>query len=159
MRKRIGAGRPGRWTTRCATAGFVVAAACLALACSDGSEPAARDDSPPASAEGRLSEPREPSPQEPGRERLARQGEKTYRSVCTACHGLDPTQAGSMGPAIAGASLELLQAKVLRNEYPPGYTPKRETRAMVALPHLEDELPALAAYLERAAEQGDSLQP
>ena len=154
MRKRTRAGRPGRWTARPATAGLVVAAAWLALGCSDGSERTAGGSSP-APAEGRLAEPRESSPQEPDRERLARQGEQTYRGVCTACHGLDPTQAGSMGPAIAGASLELLRAKVLRNEYPPGYTPKRETRAMVALPHLKDELPALAAYLERAAEQAE----
>jgi hypothetical protein len=41
----------------------------------------------------------------------------------------------------------LLSAKVLRNEYPAGYTPKRDTRAMAPLPHLERELPALAAYL------------
>ena len=32
---------------------------------------------------------------------------------------------GSVGPAVAGASRELIEAKVLRGEYPPGYTPKR----------------------------------
>jgi mono/diheme cytochrome c family protein len=83
---------------------------------------------------------------------LAARGEKVYRSACIACHAPDPTQPGPVGPEIAGSSLELLRAKVLRNEYPPGYAPRRETRAMVPLPHLEPDLPALAAYLARAAE-------
>ena len=38
---------------------------------------------------------------------------------------------------------------MLRNEYPPGYAPKRDTKAMIPLVHLEPELPALAAYLAR----------
>ena len=50
---------------------------------------------------------------------------------------MDPRTDGSLGPAVAGASLELLTARVLRAEYPAGYTPKRETRVMVPLPHLE----------------------
>ena len=65
----------------------------------------------------------------------------------------DPTQDGAVGPAIAGSSLELLQAKVLRNEYPPGYEPKRTTSNMVPLPHVEKDLPSLAAFL--AAADGD----
>ena len=36
----------------------------------------------------------------------------------------------------------------MRAEYPPGYTPKRDTRVMVAMPFLEKQIPALAAYLE-----------
>jgi hypothetical protein len=36
---------------------------------------------------------------------------------------------------------------VLRNEYPPGYVPKRDTRAMFPLVHRERDLPALEAYL------------
>ena len=82
---------------------------------------------------------------------LAVQGERTYRINCIACHHMDPSQEGALGPAIAGSSLELLRAKVIRNEYPPGYRPKRETQAMVPLPYLERDLPALAAYLAQAA--------
>ena len=78
---------------------------------------------------------------------LARKGRGTFESVCTACHARDPSQPGPVGPEIAGASLELLQAKVLRNEYPPGYVPKRDTQAMAPLLYLESELPALEAYL------------
>lgn len=79
---------------------------------------------------------------------LVKRGKVVYQTNCTACHSRDPNQAGPVGPAVAGSSLELLTAMVLRNEYPPGYTPKRDTNAMVALPHLKPEIPALAAYLE-----------
>jgi mono/diheme cytochrome c family protein len=78
---------------------------------------------------------------------LAKRGRAVYQANCTACHNNDPSQKGAVGPALAGSSLELLRTKVLRNEYPPGYTPKQATGQMVALPHLEPDLPALAAYL------------
>jgi mono/diheme cytochrome c family protein len=84
---------------------------------------------------------------------LAKRGAQVYQSNCTACHALDPTQAGPVGPPIAGSPLELLRAKVLRNEYPPGYTPKRDTKAMIPLAHLEPELPAIAAFLAAAAQE------
>jgi mono/diheme cytochrome c family protein len=83
---------------------------------------------------------------------LAQRGEQVFQTNCTACHARDPRRDGPVGPPVAGASLELLQAKVLRNEYPPGYTPKRDTQAMIPLAHLEPELPALAAYLAAAQE-------
>jgi mono/diheme cytochrome c family protein len=82
---------------------------------------------------------------------LVKRGQQVYAINCTACHALEPTQVGPVGPAIAGSPLALLEAKVLRNEYPPGYTPQRDTRAMIPFAHLEPELPALAAYLAAAA--------
>lgn len=78
---------------------------------------------------------------------LEKRGKVVYESVCTSCHSRNPTQDGPVGPAIAGAALELLQAKVLRNEYPPGHVPKRDTKAMIPLPHVEPDLAALEAYL------------
>lgn len=83
---------------------------------------------------------------------LAQRGHDIYRRVCQACHNanprLDGTGASTPGPAIADASLELLQARLLRNEYPAGYKPKRDTRNMTAFKYLEPEIPALAAFLE-----------
>lgn len=78
---------------------------------------------------------------------LALQGERVYRNVCIACHNGDPTQDGSAGPAIAGSSRELIEARVLRGEYPPGYTPKRPGNAMPRFEYLADQVDALAAYL------------
>ncbi len=55
---------------------------------------------------------------------------------------------GAIGPANAGASEELLSAKVLRGEYPTGYTPKRPgSTTMPRFEYLADKIPALAAYL------------
>jgi len=82
---------------------------------------------------------------------LVKRGQQVYAINCTACHAPEPTLAGPVGPAVAGSPLALLEAKVLRNEYPPGYTPVRSTSAMVPFAHLEPDLPALAAYLAAAA--------
>ncbi len=84
--------------------------------------------------------------------RMVRQGRVAYETACTACHARDPGQKGVLGPALAGASLELLEAKVLRGAYPAGYTPKQPTQIMVALPHVQPELPAIHAYLASAVE-------
>jgi mono/diheme cytochrome c family protein len=83
----------------------------------------------------------------PTTEQLIAEGRATYNGNCIACHAMDPTMDGALGPAVAGSSLELLEARVLRGEYPEGYEPKRPSRVMVPLPHLEPKLPALAAYL------------
>lgn len=74
-------------------------------------------------------------------------GRAVYNGVCIACHNPNPALDGGLGPANAHASRELLEAKILRSEYPPGYQPKRESKAMPAMPHLADKLDDLAAYL------------
>ncbi|HEB88086.1 MAG TPA: cytochrome c [Deltaproteobacteria bacterium] len=97
--------------------------------------------------------PHPPMPARPGPveerspEELIEAGRAVYNANCIACHNLDPTQDGALGPAVAGSPLPLIEARVMRAEYPEGYTPKRPTRVMVPLPHLEPKLPELAAYL------------
>jgi mono/diheme cytochrome c family protein len=84
---------------------------------------------------------------------LAQEGKDIYQSVCIACHNGNPNLDGSVGPANAGASEELLAAKLIRGEYPDGYTPKRpESNAMPVFPYLEPKIPALTAYLAEAEE-------
>jgi len=80
-------------------------------------------------------------------EQLKERGKAIYISSCIACHNVDPSKEGSVGPAISGSSLELISARVLKASYPANYKPKRVTGQMPALPHLEKELPALQAYL------------
>jgi len=85
---------------------------------------------------------------EPKLSPLARDGETIYQNVCIACHNGNPNLDGALGPANAGSSEELLRAKVLRGEYPPGYTPKRPgSTTMPRFEYLEPKIPALAAYL------------
>jgi hypothetical protein len=62
---------------------------------------------------------------------------------------MDPSQPGSLGPELVGSSRALIEARVLRGEYPNGYKPKRTTNLMIPLPHLKDDIDALAAYLAR----------
>ena len=74
-------------------------------------------------------------------------GKLVYGNVCTACHNADPRQPGVLGPELAGASLELIEAKVLRNEYPPGYAPRRPSATMPKYEYLASSTADLAAYL------------
>ena len=91
----------------------------------------------------------------PGEDELlsdaARRGKQVYIN-CIACHGADPTRDGPVGPAIAGASRELIEARVLRGEYPSGYSPKRDTAQMPPMPYLAPRIDDLAAYLREVAE-------
>ena len=77
----------------------------------------------------------------------AARGKALYDNVCIACHNGDPAKDGSLGPAVAGASAELLRAKVIEGRYPPGYTPRRPSAAMPRYEYLADGIDDLAAYL------------
>jgi len=76
-------------------------------------------------------------------------GERVYKNVCLACHAADPSQDGTLGPAIAGSSRELIEARVVHGSYPEGYTPKRNSQVMPKLPHLANSIDDLAAYLNQ----------
>jgi hypothetical protein len=95
---------------------------------------------------------------EGSRSPLAAQGERVYQNVCIACHHGDPNQDGSLGPAVAGASAELLEFRLVRGGYPPGYTPKRPGETMPRFEYLADQIPALAAYLAEARREDRSGQ-
>lgn len=118
---------PGRSRRGAGTAALAAAGLALAVgsaACSSGGDP--------------LSE-------------AARRGKAVYAANCTACHAADPNLDGAIGPAIAGSSRALVEARVLRAGYPPGYTPKRDSHAMVALPQLAGSIGDLTAYLDEVA--------
>ncbi|MBC7427621.1 MAG: cytochrome c [Bacteriovorax sp.] len=78
---------------------------------------------------------------------LESRGKGVFMSNCIACHNPNPSLDGSIGPAIAGSSLELLQTRVLTRGYPPGYKPKRTSGVMPDFPQLKDDIPAIQAYL------------
>ncbi len=84
----------------------------------------------------------------------AEQGRIVYMTSCVVCHNADPNLPGSQGPPIAGSSRELIEDRVLYLKYPPGYTPKRTTHAMKALPFLKPEIDNLAAFLQQAKRPG-----
>ena len=74
-------------------------------------------------------------------------GRGVYVANCVACHNIDPSKEGPIGPALKGSAPELVKSRVLRTEYPPGYTPKRNTKVMPTFPFLESEIKYLAEYL------------
>jgi mono/diheme cytochrome c family protein len=74
-------------------------------------------------------------------------GRSVYLANCVACHNGDPSKDGPIGPALKGSAPELVKSRVLRTEYPPGYTPKRNTKVMPTFPFLEPEIKYLAEYL------------
>lgn len=78
----------------------------------------------------------------------AERGRQIYLAQCTQCHATDPAQPGPVGPPVKGSSGALLEAKLLRGTYPPGYKPKRPTAVMPPQPQLAKETSALAAYLQ-----------
>lgn len=116
--------------------------AALVLACSDAQAPAPPPPAPAVPAPA-------PAPTAPGESSVER-GRQVYLSVCTACHNADPSRDGAVGPANAGASRELLEAKLLRGSYPPGHVPKRPSQVMPRFEHLAGSVGDLAAFLAHA---------
>jgi mono/diheme cytochrome c family protein len=78
----------------------------------------------------------------------AERGRQVYLGQCVACHGSDPAQRGPVGPPVKGSSRAILEAKILRGGYPPGYTPKQNSTIMQPLPHLAPNIDDLTAYLQ-----------
>lgn len=77
----------------------------------------------------------------------AERGKSVYAANCTFCHAANPAQVAPVGPAIAGSSRELIEARILHASYPIGYSPQRTTHIMPAMPFLAKDIDALAAYL------------
>jgi mono/diheme cytochrome c family protein len=106
-------------------------------------------DGPEASREGQgasASATAPPSQGGPGLGDPAR-GQQVWLAQCVACHNLDPGKDGAVGPAVKGATLALLEARVVHGTYPDGYRPKRDTRVMPPRRDLAASVPDLAAYL------------
>ncbi len=82
--------------------------------------------------------------------KLIARGRAVYMSNCTACHSNDPAKAGNLGPDVAHSSRELLEARLLKAQYPEGYQPKRpNSKAMAPMPYLKNDLNALHAFLNQ----------
>lgn len=87
-------------------------------------------------------------PKPPPLSEAAERGRLVYLGNCIACHNADPAKSGAVGPSVKGSSRDLIEARVTRAGYPPGYTPKRETKLMIPLPQLTEKVDDLAAYLQ-----------
>jgi mono/diheme cytochrome c family protein len=77
-------------------------------------------------------------------------GRVLYSLHCSSCHHMNPAVDGTLGPAVKDASLELLKARIMHGTYPPGYTPKRDTKIMQRLPLTEEDIGKVHAFLSAA---------
>ena len=79
-------------------------------------------------------------------------GRRLYLSNCIQCHNRDPNLKGSIGPEMIDAPLEVMTSKVMTGKYPeklpPGFVPKRKTRAMRPIPKLKNDIPAIWHYVQ-----------
>lgn len=125
-----------RWSFRAAAR--LVAAGLLLAACGDPQPPAPSGGTSPTAATSSAA----------ATAGSAEKGRQVWLGQCIACHNSDPVKDGPLGPAVKGASRELLEARVLKGEYPPGYKPKRPSKVMPARPDLAPSIPDLAAYLQ-----------
>jgi mono/diheme cytochrome c family protein len=85
-------------------------------------------------------------------------GRMVYMTNCVVCHNPNPNLPGNQGPAVAGSSQALLEARVLHLTYPPGYTPQQKTHAMRAFPQLKSNIGDLHAFLAATRQQPDRTQ-
>jgi mono/diheme cytochrome c family protein len=81
------------------------------------------------------------------------EGRRVFAVNCSSCHNINPNLDGAVGPAIAGSSRALVEARVLNQSYPVGYKPKRPTHLMRALPWLAPKIDDLSAFLQTAQQQ------
>jgi len=77
----------------------------------------------------------------------ASEGSALYKTRCASCHNVNPTKPGSIGPDLAGSSLELITLKTQKRQYPVGYKPKRKTRVMPQIKLSERQLKSLHDYI------------
>lgn len=79
-------------------------------------------------------------------------GRRLYLSNCIQCHNKDPNLKGSIGPEMVDAPLAVMTSKVMTGKYPevlpPGFVPKRKSKAMRAIPKLQNDIPKIWAFVQ-----------
>lgn len=83
---------------------------------------------------------------------LIAEGKSVYMANCITCHNKDPNSKGPIGPELKDTPLEVMIVKVRTGRYPvvlpSGFVPKRKTKQMKKLPHLEDKVQAIHAWIQ-----------
>ena len=74
-------------------------------------------------------------------------GKTIYFANCISCHNSDPQKKGVIGPIIFGSSKEILSLKLNFGKYPEDYIPKRNTKIMPLMAHLDKQIINLFAFL------------
>ena len=109
--------------------------------------PSATSPPPAAPSAPSAAAPSAPAPAQTAATGDGEKGRQVYLAQCVACHNRDPGKDGPLGPAVKGSPPELVEARVVRGQYPPGYKPKRDSKVMPPRPDLAGSVPDLAFYL------------
>ena len=67
-------------------------------------------------------------------------GKMVYFANCVSCHNNNPKKPGSIGPEVYGVTIDVLTQKIVYGKYPENYRPKRPSKIMPAMPHLNKEI-------------------
>ena len=74
-------------------------------------------------------------------------GRMVYFANCVSCHNNNPKKPGSIGPEVYGVSIDVLTRKIVSGKYPKNYRPKRTSKIMSSMPHLNKEISNLHAFI------------
>ena len=74
-------------------------------------------------------------------------GRMVYFANCVSCHNNNPKKPGSIGPVVYGDSMDVLTQKIVSGKYPENYRPKRTSKIMPLMPHLNSEILNLYAFI------------
>ena len=74
-------------------------------------------------------------------------GRMVYFANCVSCHNNNPRKPGSIGPEVYGVSIDVLTQKIVSGKYPENYRPKRTSKIMPLMPHLNSEISNLYAFI------------
>ena len=74
-------------------------------------------------------------------------GRMVYFANCVSCHNYNPKKPGSIGPEVFGVSIDVLTQKIVSGKYPENYRPKRKSKIMPPMPHLNKEILNLHAFI------------
>ena len=74
-------------------------------------------------------------------------GRVVYFANCVSCHNHNPKKPGSIGPAVYGVSIDVLTQKIVSGKYPENYRPKRTSKIMPSMPHLNKDISNLHAFI------------
>ena len=74
-------------------------------------------------------------------------GRMVYFANCVSCHNNNPKKPGSIGPEVYGVSIDVLTQKIVYGKYPENYRPKRTSKIMPSMPHLNKEISHLHAFI------------
>ena len=76
-----------------------------------------------------------------------KKGRMVYFANCVSCHNNNPKKSGSIGPEVYGVSIDVLTQKIVSGKYPENYRPKRPSKIMQSMPHLNKEISNLHAFI------------